>query len=1142
MIDAGDELDPDTAALLADVADEYQARRARGEDPDPGQYAAQFPHAAIHIRRVLSVLHWTGPVAAHRSRIVESVANGTLGDFRIGREVGRGGMGVVYEAFQISLGRRVALKVLPFAALVDVRMLQRFQNEARAASALDHPHVVKVYAVGQERSVHFIAMQFIDGRPLSELIRDIHCDNRATGTPNISSSGQENDAVSSHDSTGPAAIRSTLPDIRSRAFFEWVAKLGTSAAEALEHAHALGIVHRDVKPANLLIDSHGALWVSDFGLAKMASSDAGVTMTGDVFGTLRYMSPEQALAKHDLVDHRTDIYGIGATIFELLAGRHVAEGNGKAEILRMITEAEPVSLRRLNRRVPVDLETVVLKCLRKEPNDRYASAKELADDLRRFGSGQPVLARPIGKVARTSRWLARRPWLVGMAAVAMLSVCAALSLGLWAAYQRAALATSRDKHDRVELERRAAEEDAQRQRFHALLERVRQRRGDPYAGWTVENVKALRQLADMPPARDWQHDLRTELAAALSAPDLVRTAVLTTDFPGGAMDYSGNGRLLAVCRWNELFIRLYNASTANDYRVLSIPADEYSRSWTARSKMADRFKTIRFSADSRWLVAGTTSGRLASWDLERPDVAPHVWAGHTESVHQEENEIYSVAFAADQQTFRSGTMYCIRKWSLDGTPAGSEITGYWLPASLPPLSGRVPVVRGEYVQLLDLGSGQVVPDTRYPGNYPIAVGPGSRLMAFTPRTWLGVPFLQAAGRDTVPRLLAADGPLEMRELNHLQFDPAGGLLVSTEGLDRRVKLWDVPAGRLVSEYTASGTPSRSAFTPDGRHVAVSGLHGIELFNVRNPVFDTVGVVAESSVASISASADHSFLTVVGDRPAVEYTWEAGANGMYRSLDEQVLGDGSPVPIADSAADGRSVLYVRQTGRRDILTVAGRGQTAGSSIVDARFGPDGRVWFIENHVLRCMGANHKSDTAVWQNDPDAADDGNNFRTIAVGRAGVFVGRRDGRLFRVAPETKGVTGWPLFEMPVSGIALSPDESRLLVGGGGGEVRLVDLFTGEAAVVADAHRAAVPGVAYGKHFFVTGSADRRVRLWRLDGQPIATLRMRGPVRKISLSNDERSLLVLVEGERAVRRWRLDLLFQEWRNLGLADGLPEL
>jgi serine/threonine protein kinase len=190
-----------------------------------------------------------------------------------------------------------------------------------------------------------------------------------------------------------------------------VAELGIQAAEALDHAHALGVVHRDVKPANLLLDGRGGLWVTDFGLAQI-QSDARLTMTGDLVGTLRYMSPEQALAKRVVVDHRTDVYSLGATLYELLTLEPAYAGSDRQELMRQIAFEEPRRPRAINKAVPAELETIVLKAMEKNPADRYATARELAEDLRRWLDDQPIQARRPGLVARAQKWSRRHRPLV----------------------------------------------------------------------------------------------------------------------------------------------------------------------------------------------------------------------------------------------------------------------------------------------------------------------------------------------------------------------------------------------------------------------------------------------------------------------------------------------------------------------------------------------------------------------------------------------------------------------------------------------------------------------------------------------------------------------------------------------------------
>jgi serine/threonine protein kinase len=387
-----------------------------------------------------------------------------LGDYHILREVGRGGMGVVYEAEQISLGRRVALKVLPFAAAVNPEHRQRFQIEAQAAAQLHHPHIVPIFGVGCEHGIHYYAMQFVDGRSLAAIIRDIRCGHGRF--PGSTENAAANGSVDTDEATRTAFITpggrpsSTAPvepfngirpgdastgdhpgsDLQysieapetsvspagpvqlERSFFRTVARLGIDAADALEHAHALGILHRDIKPANLLIDRRGAVWITDFGLARLCG-DVSLTGTGDIVGTLRYMSPEQALAHRGVVDQRTDVYALGATLYEVLALRPAFDGRDHQELLRQITLDEPIPPRRLNPAVPRDLETIVLKAMAKDPSKRYATAQELSADLNRFMNDDPILGRRPGPVERAVRWASRRRVRVATAAaIFMLSL------------------------------------------------------------------------------------------------------------------------------------------------------------------------------------------------------------------------------------------------------------------------------------------------------------------------------------------------------------------------------------------------------------------------------------------------------------------------------------------------------------------------------------------------------------------------------------------------------------------------------------------------------------------------------------------------------------------------------------------------
>jgi serine/threonine protein kinase len=341
---------------------------------------------------------------------------GRLGDYRLVREIGRGGMGIVYEAEQITLRRRVALKILPFAGGVDSRQLQRFRNEAEAAAHLHHSHIVPVFAVGSERGVHYYAMQFIEGQSLATLIADLGQGKKAV-------LGQEATLNKSKTSAGSALAAGTIStehSARSRQFFRTVAIIGKQIAEALEYAHQRGIVHRDIKPANLLLDNYGEVWVTDFGLAS-CQSQVGLTLTGELLGTLRYASPEQAMAKRGLIDHHTDIYSLCATLYELLTLNPVFDGNDRHALLHQIGFEEPKPPRAIDPTIPVELETIILKALAKNPGERYSSAQDLADDLQRFLEDKPIQAKRPTVVDRARKWMRRHPAVV-VASVVMLVV------------------------------------------------------------------------------------------------------------------------------------------------------------------------------------------------------------------------------------------------------------------------------------------------------------------------------------------------------------------------------------------------------------------------------------------------------------------------------------------------------------------------------------------------------------------------------------------------------------------------------------------------------------------------------------------------------------------------------------------------
>jgi serine/threonine protein kinase/Tfp pilus assembly protein PilF len=474
-VSSGDSLDSSLSALddpcVREAVRTYLELMEAGQRPDRREFLARHGAIAPVLSECLDGLEFVHRVVAEQSeaRPPNAVAspNGvseiqpemSLGDFRIVRELGRGGMGVVYEAVQLSLGRRVALKVLPFAAALDARQLQRFRNEAQAAAQLHHTHIVPVYGLGTDRSVHYYAMQFIEGRTLADVIDDLRKATAPRTEKDPPSSPASPATPGEHQPpnaapTRPIAGLSTERSARSPEFFRGVARLGVQAAEALEHAHQLGVIHRDIKPANLLLNADNHLWITDFGLA-MCRTERGLTVTGDVVGTLRYMSPEQAFAKRGLVDHRTDIYSLGITLYELLTLEPAYASRDREELLRQIAWSEPRSPRRINPAIPVELETIVLKAIAREPERRYATAQEFADDLRRFLDHRPIQARRPTLWERGMKWAWRHKPLVAAAAAALLLAVVGLLISaslIWHEKQRteAALKDARAKGDRAE--------------------------------------------------------------------------------------------------------------------------------------------------------------------------------------------------------------------------------------------------------------------------------------------------------------------------------------------------------------------------------------------------------------------------------------------------------------------------------------------------------------------------------------------------------------------------------------------------------------------------------------------------------------------------------------------------------------------
>ncbi len=412
---------------VAEIVEKYLADLEAGKSPNVQAIIASHPDLGDRLRDCLASLQFIQSTANEIPSPSETIPAsspsqlGQLGEFRILRELGRGGMGIVYEAEQLSLGRLIALKVLPFAALLDRRQLQRFKNEAHAAATLHHGHIVPVYSVGCEQGVYFYAMQLINGCSLEQLLVELRRERPRTGDDQTDV-GADDSSVSRPEESTRRAMESLMTTRRSgdkSAYVRKVARLGIQVAEALEYAHSNGIIHRDIKPANLLLDIDQNIWITDFGLAHL-ESEASATLSGDLVGTLRYMSPEQASGGHALLDQRTDIYSLGATLYELLALRPLVPGETREQLIKRILHEEPVGIRRIDRSIPSDLETILLKAVQKDPADRYHASRQLANDLQSFLDNKSISARRPSLFKRAAKWSRRHIAMIAAVAATLL--------------------------------------------------------------------------------------------------------------------------------------------------------------------------------------------------------------------------------------------------------------------------------------------------------------------------------------------------------------------------------------------------------------------------------------------------------------------------------------------------------------------------------------------------------------------------------------------------------------------------------------------------------------------------------------------------------------------------------------------------
>lgn len=443
---------------VEELASEFADRLRGGEHVSVEKYAARYPKYAEQIRDLFPTIVAVEQLNAKRqmeSDISRPVMPKQLGDYRILCEIARGGMGIVYEAEQVSLGRRVAVKVLPPQVLRSERDVRRFEREAQTAASLHHSNIVPVFGIGEENGQRYIVMQLIRGVGLDEILgeikesmlsRSVSADETRVASSRItiakrsavellaselkldSTVGSSSPTLTGADGNFPVVEPEIEPIVMQSQigveYFRNVARIGMQAAEALQYAHQNDTLHRDIKPGNLLLDNDGRIWIADFGLAK-ALQDDDVTCSGDVVGTMAYVAPERFRGE---TTKASDIYSLGVTLYEMLTLKKAFDGADRVAVMNRVTTEPLPSPRRINRAVPRDLETIVLKAAAQDPKDRYGSAARLAADLQAFLEDRPIEARRLSYVEHVTRWSRRNPGVASLASAVVVLIAAVFGL------------------------------------------------------------------------------------------------------------------------------------------------------------------------------------------------------------------------------------------------------------------------------------------------------------------------------------------------------------------------------------------------------------------------------------------------------------------------------------------------------------------------------------------------------------------------------------------------------------------------------------------------------------------------------------------------------------------------------------------
>jgi WD40 repeat protein len=960
----------------------------------------------------------------------------TVAGYEILEELGRGGMGVVYKARHLRLDRVVALKVVLAGAHAGPERLARFRTEAATAARLQHPHIVQIYEVGEQDGRPFLALEYVDGGSLAE---------KLAGTPQP-----------------PRAA----------------AELVETLARAVQAAHDRGVVHRDLKPANVLLTADGTPKLTDFGLAKQLDVDAGQTPSGAVLGTPSYMAPEQAQGQNRAIGPPADIYALGAVLYECLTGRPPFQAATSLDTVLQVLRDEPVPPGRLVPQVPRDLETVCLKCLRKEPAGRYSSAEALTEDLERWRAGRPVRARPVRAWGRLLYWVKRRPGAAALLAVSILAGLALLVLTLsllWNAQTQAAYRQAEDARAEEQRQRALA-----RRYLYAAHLNLAQR------AWEEGRAQRVRELLEgQMPARtggvdlrgfEWHYLWRFGHAEHFT----VKAAVLSTT----SVAFSPDGRRLAGAAWSSgLAVKVWDVATGQEVMTLQGHPDPVA--------------SVAFSPDGRRLASAGQGGTVKVWDLE---AGQEVLTFNARS-----GPMYGLAYSPDGRCLAIAGHKMAKVWDA-GT--GRETLGFKGHTS--PVTAVAFSPDGRHLASAD-ASGTVKVWDAATGRETVPIKGHTawvNSVTFSPDGRR----LATAGNDGTARVWDAATGQEVHTLNlagvaaYTVAFTADGRHLATAGflLDRRhasadrlhgtlVTVWDAATGQHVGTVRGHPHGVRSlVFSPGGRWLAcASPYHTVTVWDREVPQEPLRLQGHTAVVQDVTFSPDSRRLASASWDKTVK-VWDAQSGQEVRDLKGHTLEVSSVAfspdgrRLASSSHDRTVKVWDAATGREVLTLPRQRGPARGVA-----FSPDGRsIAGAGSDAVRVWDAATGRETQILR------APGMFFEAVAYSP--------DGRRLAVAAQ-KAVQVWDLQTgqvvfsherppYPVPRVVYSPDGRWIASPTNDNAVRVWDADTGQEALTLKGHALNVLGVAFSpdSRRLASGSGDGAVKIWDLvTGEEVLTLR---------------------------------------------------